>query len=252
VKPFAFNGRVSTEDQQDPASSRAWQLRGALELIEPCGGAIVEEFFDIGQSRSLPWKRRPEASRLLELLRSRDRGFEAVAIGEPQRAFYGAQFALTFPLFEHYGVELWVPEVGGRVDPGSEAHDMVMTFFGGMSKGEGSRIRTRVRNAMAAQAATGGRFLGGRPPYGYGLGDAGPHPTPAKAALGIRIHRLEPDPVTAPVVVRIFEEYVSGKGLFAIAEGLTQDGVLSPSARDRARNSHRAARAGARAQSGRS
>jgi site-specific DNA recombinase len=180
VKPFAFYGRVSTEDQQDPASSRAWQLRRALELIEPAGGAVVAEFFDVGQSRSLPWKRRPEASKLLELLRSRDRGFDAVAIGEPQRAFYGAQFALTFPLFEHYGVELWVPEVGGRVDPGSEAHDMVMTLFGGMSKGERSRIRTRVRNAMAAQAETQGRFLGGRPPYGYRLADSGPHPTPGK------------------------------------------------------------------------
>jgi DNA invertase Pin-like site-specific DNA recombinase len=239
VKPFAFYGRVSTEDQQDPASSRAWQLRRTLELIEPSGGEVVTEFFDIGQSRSLPWKRRPEASRLLELLRSPDRGFEAVAIGEPQRAFYGAQFALTFPLFEHYGVELWVPEVGGRVDPGSEAHDMVMTLFGGMSKGERSRIRTRVRSAMAAQAATQGRFLGGRPPYGYRLADAGSHPNPGKAALGIRIHRLEPDTVTAPVVVRIFEEYVGGRGLFAIAESLTREGVLSPSAYDRARNSHR-------------
>ena len=199
----------------------------------------MAEFFDIGQSRSLPWKRRPEASRLLDSLRSPDRGFEAVAIGEPHRAFYGAQFALTFPLFEHYGVELWVPEVGGRVDPGSEAHDMVMTLFGGMSKGERFRIRTRVRNAMAAQAASQGRFLGGRPPYGYRLADAGPHPTPGKAAVGIRIHRLEPDPVTAPVVIRIFEDYVSGKGLFAIAESLTRDGIPSPSAYDRARNAHR-------------
>jgi len=108
-----------------------------------------------------------------------------------------------------------------------------------MSKGERSRIRTRVRNATAAQAETQGRFLGGRPPYGYRLADAGPHPTPGKAALGIRIHRLEPDAATAPVVVRIFEEYVSGKGLFAIAESLTRDGVLPPSAYDRARNSHR-------------
>jgi site-specific DNA recombinase len=24
----------------------------------------------------------------------------------------------------HYGVGLWVPEVGGAVDPGSEAHDL--------------------------------------------------------------------------------------------------------------------------------
>ena len=128
-------------------------------------------------------------------------------IGEPQRAFYGNQFGLTFPVFTHYGVELWVPEVGGAVDPGSEAHDLVMSLYGGMSKGERIRIKTRVRTAMASQAAIEGRFLGGRPPYGYQLADAGPHPNPGKAADGQRLHRLEPDPVAAPIVQRIFAEY---------------------------------------------
>ena len=71
-------------------------------------------------------------------------------IGEPQRAFYGNQFSLIFPIFTHYGVQLWVPEVGGPVDPGSEAHDLVMTLFGGMSKGERTRVKTRVRAAMSA------------------------------------------------------------------------------------------------------
>jgi hypothetical protein len=37
---------------------------------------------------------------------------------------------------------------------------------------------------MAAQAQIEGRFLGGRPPYGYVIEDAGPHPDPAKAADG--------------------------------------------------------------------
>ncbi len=161
---FAFYGRVSTEDQQDPESSKQWQLYRSRQLVEPAGGAIVAEFFDIGQSRSLPWKRRPEATTLLAALANPDRGFDSVVIGEPQRAFYGNQFGLTFPVFTHYGVGLWVPEVGGAVDPGSEAHDLVMTLFGGMSKGERTRIKTRVRSAMSAQAAIEGRFLGGRPP----------------------------------------------------------------------------------------
>jgi len=129
--------------------------------------------------RSLPWKRRPEASRLLNTFSDPSRGFDGVVIGEPQRAFYGNQFGLTFPVFVHYGVGLWVPEVGGAVDPGSDAHDLVMSLYGGMSKGERNRIKTRVRSAMAAQAAIEGRFLGGRPPYGYVLADAGPHPNPA-------------------------------------------------------------------------
>src|SRR3954452_5871686 len=83
---------------------------------------------------------------------------------------------------------------------------LVVALCGGMSKGERTRIKIRVRSAMAAQAATEGRFLVGRPPYGYRLADAGPHPNPAKALDGRRLHRLEPDAVTAPVVKRIFGE----------------------------------------------
>jgi hypothetical protein len=92
---------------------------------------------------------------------------------------------------------------------------------------------------MAAQAQVEGRFLGGRPPYGYVIADAGPHPSPAKAADGRRLHRLELDDIAAPVVARIFEEFLAERGLFTIAEGLTRDGIPSPSAHDRARNRHR-------------
>jgi len=240
VKRFAFYGRVSTEDQQDPKSSRNWQLARSRQVIEPTGGEIVTEFFDIGQSRSLPWKRRPEAARLLDSFRDEDRGFDAVVIGEPQRAFYGGQFGLTFPVFTHFGIGLWVPEVGGAIDPGSEAHDLVMALYGGMSKGERMRIKTRVRSAMASQAAIEGRFLGGRPPFGYTLVAIGPHPNPSKAAVGQQLRQLAVDPIAAPVVRRIFDEFCSGTGLQAIASGLTHDGILSPSGHDPARNSHRA------------
>jgi site-specific DNA recombinase len=236
---FAFYGRVSTEDNQSPEESRRWQLYRSRELIGRHGGEIVESFFDIGLSRSLPWERRPQAKALLDLCGQPDRGFDAVVIGEPQRAFYDDQFSLTFPVFVHYGIQLWVPEVGGQVDPGSTAHDMLMGLFGTQAKSERSTVKTRVRGGMAAQAAEGERFLGGRPPYGYRLADNGPHPNPKKAKDGKRLHRLELDPITAPVIGRIFTEYLGGKGLLAIAEGLTRDGILSPSAYDRERNRHR-------------
>jgi hypothetical protein len=41
----------------------------------------VAEYFDVGQSRSLPWKRRPRAARLLADLADPHRGFDAVVIG---------------------------------------------------------------------------------------------------------------------------------------------------------------------------
>ena len=46
----------------------------------------------------------------------------------PPRTCYGNQFGLTFPVFVHCGVELWGPEVGGRVDPGSDAQNLVMSL----------------------------------------------------------------------------------------------------------------------------
>ena len=235
---FAFYGRVSTEDQQDPESSRGWQLTRSRALIEPRGGEIVAEFFDVDKSRSIPWQRRPEATALLAELKNPNRGFDAVVIGEPHRAFYGNQYGLTFPVFDHYGVPLWVPEVGGPIDPDNEAHDLVMSVFGGMSKGERNRIKIRVRTAMAAQAQLEGRFLGGRPPYGYKLIDAGPHPNPAKAADGKRLHALALDEAAARRW-RIFAEFIAGHGIFAIAERLTREGIPSPSAHDPGRNTHR-------------
>jgi hypothetical protein len=136
----------------------------ASNLINPRGDEIVEAFFDVGQSRSLPWQRRPEASRLLATLADPRRGFEAVVIGEPHRAFYGNQFGLTLPTFAHYGVQLWVPEVGGAIDPDNEAHDPVMSVFGGMSKGERNRIKVRVGTAMASQTLLEGRYRDGARP----------------------------------------------------------------------------------------
>ncbi len=235
----ALYARVSTEDRQSPADSIAWQRSIAAALIETHGGRIVAEYLDVGVSRSLPWSRRPEAARLLADCARRDRGFAAIVIGEPQRAFAGSQYGLTAPLLWHHGVELWVPEVGGRVDPDSEAHDLVMSLFGGLSKAERARIQRRVRNAMQTMARAGGRYLGGRPPYGYRLVPVSPHPNAEKARMGATLNRLEPDPETAPVVRRIFRDRLAGAGYSAIARRLNTDGVLSPSQHDPSRNSHR-------------
>ncbi|MGW3170962.1 hypothetical protein [Streptomyces sp. NPDC001153] len=56
---FAFAGRCSTEDLQDPEASRNWQLTRARALIEPADGQIVTEYFDIGHSRPCPGNAAP-------------------------------------------------------------------------------------------------------------------------------------------------------------------------------------------------
>jgi site-specific DNA recombinase len=160
-------------------------------------------------------------------------------IGEYERAFYGNQYASMAPLFEHYGVSLWMPEVGGRVDWHAEDHEETMLALGLSSKREIVRTRVRVRTAMAAQTREQGRYLGGRPPYGYRLGDAGPHPNKAHAAWGRRAHRLEPDPGTAPVVAWMFAQRLAGHSAARITRALNDAEVPCPSAADPGRNPHR-------------
>jgi site-specific DNA recombinase len=235
---FAFYGRVSTEDWQDPVTSRARQLQQAVMLVAG-HGVIVAEFFDAGESRTLPWPRRPQAAALVAALADPDRGWDAVVIGEYERAFYGSQYASMAPLFEHYGVSLWMPEVGGRVDWHAEDHEQTMLALGLSSKREITRTRIRVRTAMATQTREQGRYLGGRPPYGYRLGDAGPHPNKAHAAWGRRAHKLEPDPVTAPVVRWIFAQRLAGHSAARITRALNDAGMPCPSAADPVRNPHR-------------
>jgi len=237
---FVFYGRVSAEDWQDPVTSRARQREQAEALVRG-HGVIVTEFFDAGESRTVAWGRRLQAAALVARLADPGRGWDAIVIGEYERAFYGSQYAAMAPLFEHYGVQLWMSEAGGRVDFASEHDEKTMTVLGLSSKREVTRASIRVRTAMAVQTREQGRYLGGRPPYGYRLADAGPHPNKAHAAWGRRAHRLDPDPATAKVVRWIFAQRLAGHSVARIARALNEAGVLCPSAADPARNPHRTA-----------
>jgi site-specific DNA recombinase len=79
-------------------------------------GRIVAEYFDVGQNWVLPWARRLHAAALLAAMADPGRGFDAMVIGENERAFYGSQYSMMAPLFEHYGIQLWTLEAGGRLD----------------------------------------------------------------------------------------------------------------------------------------
>jgi hypothetical protein len=99
--------------------------------------------------------------------------------------------------------------------------------------------RFRVLAAMQAQAREQGRYLGGRPPYGYRLADAGPHPNAAHARWGRRLHRLEPDPATAPHVRWMFAQRLHGCSVASIARRLNEMALPCPSGVDPHRNPHR-------------
>ncbi|GAA2216324.1 hypothetical protein GCM10009850_117930 [Nonomuraea monospora] len=239
---FAFYARTSTEDFQDPVSSCGWQ-REAAQILVAGRGVIVAEFVDIGYSRRVSWTERPQSAALLTALADPERGWNAIVVGEYERAFSGDQLTQLLPLFQSSDVQLWMPEAGGPVDPGSPVHQALMLLLGGQSQREVLRARYRVLAAMRNQAADQGRFLGGRPPYGYRLVDAGPHPNRAHARWGRRLHRLDADPVTAPHVRWMFAQRLAGMSVAGIARRLNERGVPCPSNVDRERNPHRSGQA---------
>jgi DNA invertase Pin-like site-specific DNA recombinase len=89
VTLFAEYARTSTDDLQDPADSLRWQTDTASRLVVG-HGEIVAIYHDIDSSRSLPWERRPQATRVLRDVRNPLRGWDALVIAEPHRAFSGA------------------------------------------------------------------------------------------------------------------------------------------------------------------
>jgi site-specific DNA recombinase len=68
-----------------------------------------------------------------------------------------------------------------------------------------------------------GWHMGGIPPYGYQF-SRHEHPNPHKRSRGLTRSRLDLDPIRAPVVRRIFDEYLhSPRGLDEICQLLNSD-----------------------------
>jgi hypothetical protein len=118
---FAFYGRTSTAEFQDPVTSRAWQREVPAALVAG-HGTIMAEFFDVGCSRRVSWERRPEAAALLEQAQGVDCFFDAVVVGEFERAFTDRQFEQVARLLSRHGIRVWLPEAGDPVDLNTPAH----------------------------------------------------------------------------------------------------------------------------------
>ena len=120
-------------------------------------GTITTEFFDIGVSRQVRWEQRPQAAALLERAENPDRLFDAVVVGEFERAFTDRQFEHVARLLRRHGVLVWLPEAGGPVDLNTPAHRVLMQVLAAQSQREVVRSRHRTMAAMTAQTIEQGR-----------------------------------------------------------------------------------------------
>jgi site-specific DNA recombinase len=196
-------------------------------------------------SRRRSWAERPQAAALIATAATAeaDRGFDAIVVGEYERAFYGEQLTALVPVLAGHSVQVWLPETHGPVHLRDPAHAALVMLLGAQSRREVQRSRFRTIAAMQAQVREQGRHLGGRPPYGYRLVDAGPHPNAVHAAWGRRLRRLDPDPGTPGHVRWIFAQRLAGRSTASIARDLNDRGMPGPSGHDRDRNPHRSGKA---------
>ena len=95
-----------------------------------------------------------------------------------------SQFSAPHRHLQRDGMLVWLPEAGGPVDLDVPTHRVLMQVLAAQSQREVVRSRHRTVAAMTAQTVEQGRFLGGRPPYGYRLVDAGPHSESGARCVG--------------------------------------------------------------------
>ena len=234
MKSFAFYGRVSSDDAQDPSLSIPRQLSACERAVAASGGEIVCCYWDIESGRkaledrgqgSSSWRERvavPCAGGLPELLAAAYHGepFYAVIVESIDRLSRMTADATRIEReLEQRDIGLFAADEPMSTDATSM---LTRRIKQGVAEWYVRDLIERSRRGME-ESVRQGWHTGGRAPYGYLL-EEHRHPNPAKAREGKRKHRLILDPVRAPVVLMIFEDYCLRRlGLGEIINKLNSD-----------------------------
>jgi site-specific DNA recombinase len=234
VKSFAFYGRVSSDDAQDPSLSIPRQLSACERAVAAVGGEIVCWYWDVESGRkaledrgqgSSAWRERvavPCAGGLPELLAAAyDRwSLNAVIVESIDRLSRMTADATRIErALEQRDIGLFAAD-----EPMSSDATSILTrrIKQGVAEWYVRDLIEKSRRGME-ESVRQGWHTGGRAPYGYLL-EEHQHPNPAKAREGKRKHRLILDPTRAPVVLMIFEDYCLRRlGLGEITDKLNED-----------------------------
>jgi site-specific DNA recombinase len=234
VKSFAFYGRVSSDDAQDPSLSIPRQLSACERAVAASGGEIVCCYWDVESGRkaledrgrgSSAWRERvavPCAGGLPELLAAAYHGgpFYAVIVESIDRLSRMTADATRIERdLERRDIGLFAADEPMCTDATSI---LTRRIKQGVAEWYVRDLIERSRRGME-ESVRQGWHIGGRAPYGYTL-EEHRHPNPAKAREGKRKHRLVLDPLRAPIVLMIFEDYCLRRlGLGEITDKLNGD-----------------------------
>jgi len=230
---FAFFGRVSTDDVQDPSLSLPRQLAGCQAPVRDSGGSIVASYWDIESGRKELAARGSGADGsgfgitvrrdggLSELLRDAAVGrFDAVIVESIDRLSRLTVDATAIERdLEYHDVGLFAAD-----EPMVANATAILTrrVKQGVAEWYVRDLIEKSRRGME-ESVRQGWHTGGPVAYGY-MFEEHPHPNPHKAREGKRKHKLIVDPVRGRIVLMIFEDYcLHGLGLGQILNKLNCD-----------------------------
>lgn len=233
---FAWWGRVSTDDQQDPTLSLPRQLH-VCESALPERAVIVAHYFDIESGRKeLELRGRGTAHEQFAIPIPRDGGIQELlqAAAEPDRRFD----AVICESIERVARRTYF---GTKIEHDLEGAGVVLFAADEPIVWNGKRataiLTRRVKQSVAewyvlellekswdglGEHSRQGWNVG-RPPYGFQAQKI-PHPVPARRSDGATKTRLVPDPIRSEVVKKIFEWRVADRlGYEVISQRLNSD-----------------------------
>ena len=160
--------RVSTDRQADEGESLGTQQRVIEGYCKMLDVTLDQIFVERGVSGSKPLGERPQGGRLLAVLEPGD----VVITAKLDRMFRSALDALdVLGQIQKRGVILHMIDLGGDVT-GNGISKLVFTILSAVAEAERDRIRERIRDVKADQRQRH-RYLGGKVPFGWRVGDNG-------------------------------------------------------------------------------
>src|SRR4051812_29169815 len=160
--------RVSTGRQAEEGESLDVQRRQLDGYAMQHGWTLDRVFREEGVSGSMPLAERPEGAKLLAAARTGD----AIVAAKLDRVFRSALDALRMvEELRRRRVALHLLDLGGDVS-GDGMAKLFLTIAAAFAEAERDRIRERVSQTKRDQRLRG-RYLGGKVPFGFRVGEAG-------------------------------------------------------------------------------
>jgi site-specific DNA recombinase len=188
MRRFAWYGRLSTKDKQDPTLSFPSQRQACATKAEELGGRITAEFTD--QETGRRDDRAGWGDLVREAKRREARRFDAVVIYATSRLSRDLFRALAYEReLSRAGVDVFYAVAAG--DQTTPEGRLIRHMFQALDQFEVEKLGREVRRGQAENTRQGYRN-GGRAPYGYRLQHE-PHPDRRRARAGDTKSRLVPE-----------------------------------------------------------